>query len=105
MMNFCDLKKTAKRVVKCVYKKAELLAEAAKLTIEIESHKNRLSEAYEKIGECVVGGSLSSSEDEEERIFKYVDEAKLERDNIGKLYAKRKKVCDKVKSSCPPSGE
>lgn len=104
MNDMNNFKRTVKRAGKCVCEKAEMLAEAAKLSLQIESHKSRLSAIYEKIGESVVNGSFSPDSNEE-KIFRYVDEAKFEKHSIKELCAKRKELCACSKVSCPSCGK
>ncbi len=80
-----DIKDMLSRTANCIYRRTEETAKIAKLSLEIESQKCRLSKVYEKIGEAVVSGSLASGDGKEE-IFKFIDEAKCE----------KKKLCDLI---------
>ena len=84
-----------------ICRKTESAAHAAKLAVEIEAQKMRLSTIYERIGEAVVSGVLSE-EGGEEKIFRFVDEAKLEKEKLASLYGAKQKIF--AKASCGKCG-
>lgn len=98
----CEIGEILNRTKKCAYKAIGNLSEITKLTLAVETHKSKLSGIYEKIGESVVSGNLSSKSGEE-KIFKYIDEAKMEKQTIKELCEKRRNVY--AKSTCPSCGK
>ncbi len=88
-INFEEMKNTFENVARITCKKTKKLAKSAKLMIDIETQKSRLSSVYEKIGEAVVKNSLGDGE-KEEAIFKLIDEAKLEKEKLLELYEKKR---------------
>ena len=96
-----EIKETVCRVGKYAYDATGELVESAKLTIAIEKQKTRLSKVYEMIGEAVVSGTLSEDEGKE-KIYKLIDEAKLEKAKLRALYTQKKEVS---LTSCPSCGK
>ena len=84
-------------------KKANEISDKAKYSIEIESSKSRLSEVYKRIGEIVVADSTSEKKTDEELLFKYIDEARLEKEKLKELMKKRNEISQKAE--CPSCGK
>lgn len=96
-----EIKDMLSRAVNCLYRRTEEAAKITKVSLDIESQKCRLSKVYERIGEAVVSGSLSSGEGKEE-IFKYIDEAKSEKKKLCELIEAKKKIS--TKTACKTCG-
>ncbi len=113
MSDFGDIFSRAK---KTVVRKTDELSKLAKLSMEIEGCKSRLSAIYEKIGECIVTDSLSSGKLDNDKIVDLIGEAKLEREKLKEFIRKKKALSEKAEcancgksvkkgSFCPSCGE
>lgn len=101
MADMTDIKEMISGMGKKICKKTENVTSSAKLALDIEAQKLRLSTLYERIGEAVVSGVLSE-EGGQEKIFRFVDEAKVEKEKLKELYAQKSRLSGK--SSCPECG-
>ncbi|MBR5528110.1 MAG: hypothetical protein IKV97_03835 [Clostridia bacterium] len=81
--------------VDSICRKTGEAAKITKISLEIEAQKCRLSKIYQRIGEAVVSGALASG-DGEEVVFKYIDEAKTEKQRLCELIEKKKELCSKT---------
>lgn len=88
-------------MAKTVCRKTVSLSKTARISVEIERQKCRLSKIYQKIGEAVVSGSLSSGTGEEQ-IFKLIDEAKTEKARLFEL--QRRRSAENRQAACPSCG-
>lgn len=100
MSNFGDIFTRAK---KTVVRKTEELSTHARLLVEIEGCKSRLSAIYEKIGESIVTDGLSSGRLDNDKIVNLVGEAKAEREQLRILLRKKKAMSEKTE--CPNCGK
>lgn len=113
MSDFTDVFSRAK---KTVIRKTDELTKIAKLSMEIEGCKSRISAIYEKIGECIVNDTDALGKLDDDKIIKLVVKAKAEKAKLCELVAKKSELSDKalcencgksVKKSafCPSCGE
>ena len=98
-----DFKDVFSRAKKTVVRKTDELSKLAKLLVEIESCKSRLTAIYEKIGECIVTDSLSSGKLDNDKIVGMIAEAKTQRETLKELMRKKKALGEKAE--CPNCGK
>ena len=100
MSDFTDALSRAK---KNVLRKTDELSKLAKLSVEIEGCKSRISAIYEKIGECIVNDSISGGKLDDDKIVKLVVKAKAEKEKLSQLVQQKNELSDKM--TCPSCGK
>lgn len=94
----------AKSAAKVACKKTGELAKLAKISLDIENQKAKLNKIYIKIGKDVVDGSLTDGKKETD-IFKYIDEAKCEKEVLRELIEKKKQMKKNAENNGEDGGE